>query len=210
LAVARAVLREPGVPVASHDEVSREFKLLVDRREDLVPHRTAVINRLLSRVHELDPSQAPKPASLDLAKTQKALGGWLATQPGLVAEPARDELADIVAVTEQIKLLEKRVAARVRAASPSLLKVFGCAELTAAKLVGETAGVSRFRSEAAFARYAGVAPIPHRRGRKRCGYGVQSASWNEERFVPAPTWLRAEAHMRAPRDMSAGRQCAHD
>ncbi len=28
-------LREPDLPVASHDEVSRELKLLVDRREDL-------------------------------------------------------------------------------------------------------------------------------------------------------------------------------
>ena len=36
----------------------------------------------------------------------------------------------------------------------------GCGELTAAKLVGEAAGVSRFKSEAAFARHAGVAPIP--------------------------------------------------
>ena len=36
----------------------------------------------------------------------------------------------------------------------------GCGELTAAKLVGETAGVTRFKSEAAFARHAGVAPIP--------------------------------------------------
>jgi len=36
-----------------------------------------------------------------------------------------------------------------------------------AKLVGETAGVSRFRSEAAFARYAGVAPVPHWSGRTR-------------------------------------------
>jgi transposase len=35
-------LREPDLPVAGHDEVSREFKLLVDRREDLVSHRTAV------------------------------------------------------------------------------------------------------------------------------------------------------------------------
>jgi transposase len=34
-AVARVVLREPDLPVASHDEVSRECKLLVDRREDL-------------------------------------------------------------------------------------------------------------------------------------------------------------------------------
>jgi transposase len=34
-AVARVVLREPDLPVASHDELSRECKLLVDRREDL-------------------------------------------------------------------------------------------------------------------------------------------------------------------------------
>ena len=35
-AVARVVLREPDLPVACHDAVSRELKLLVDRREDLV------------------------------------------------------------------------------------------------------------------------------------------------------------------------------
>ena len=41
LAVARAFLREPDLPIASHDEVSRELKLLVDRREVLVAQRTA-------------------------------------------------------------------------------------------------------------------------------------------------------------------------
>jgi transposase len=84
----------------------------------------------------------------------------------LVAELARDELVDIIAVTTQIKALERRIGARVQVASPSLLTVFGCGELTAAKVVGETAGVSRFRSEAAFARYAGVAPVPHWSGPK--------------------------------------------
>ena len=68
LAVARAFLREPDLPVASHDSVSRELKLLVDRREVLVAQRTATINRLLWRIHELDPERAPKPRSLDLAK----------------------------------------------------------------------------------------------------------------------------------------------
>ena len=68
LAVARAFLREPDLPIASHDEVSRELKLLVDRREVLVAQRTATINRLRWRIHELDPERAPKPASLDLAK----------------------------------------------------------------------------------------------------------------------------------------------
>ncbi|MEB3030802.1 IS110 family transposase, partial [[Mycobacterium] nativiensis] len=48
----------------------------------------------------------------------------------------------------------------VRAVAPELLALPGCGELTAAKLVGETAGVTRFKSEAAFARHAGVAPIP--------------------------------------------------
>ena len=47
----------------------------------------------------------------------------------------------------------------------------GCGPLTAAKIVGETAGVTRFKSEAAFARHAGIAPIPvwsgNTRGRVR-------------------------------------------
>jgi transposase len=160
LAVARGFLREPDLPVASHDEVSRELKLLVDRREVLVAQRTATINRLLWRVHELDPEHAPKARSLDLAKHRRILGDWLVTVPGLVAELARDELADVTRLTETINALAKRIGERVRAVAPVLLALPGCGELTAAKLVGEAAGVTRFKTEAAFARHAGVAPIP--------------------------------------------------
>ncbi len=160
LAVARAYLREPDLPVASHDEVSRELKLLVDRREVLVAQRTSTINRLLWRVHELDPERAPKSRSLDLAKHRRILGDWLDTRDGLVAELAREELADITRLTEAINALAKRIGVRVRAVAPVLLAMPGCGELTAAKLVGETAGVARFKSEAAFARHSGVAPIP--------------------------------------------------
>lgn len=56
IAVARGYLRESDLSVACHDEVSRELKLLVDRREVLVAQRTATINRLRWRVHKLDPS----------------------------------------------------------------------------------------------------------------------------------------------------------
>lgn len=171
LAVARGFLREPDLPVASHDEVSRELKLLVDRREVLVAARTATINRLLWRVHELDPERAPKARSLDLAKHRGLLGDWLDTQTGIVAELARDELADITRLTETINALAKRIGERVRKVAPVLLAMPGCGELTAAKLVGEAAGVTRFKSEAAFARHAGVAPVPvwsgNTRGRVR-------------------------------------------
>ncbi len=94
---------------------------------------------------------------------------WLATQPGLVAELAGEELADITARTQQINALEKRITARIREAFPSVLKIFGCAELAAAKLLGEIAGVFRFRSEAAFASYAGLAPTPHWSGESTNG-----------------------------------------
>lgn len=82
------------------------------------------------------------------------------TLPGLVAELARDELADIARLTETINALAKRIGLRVRDVAPVLLSLPGCGELTAAKLVGETAGVARFKSAAAFARHAGVAPVP--------------------------------------------------
>jgi len=36
----------------------------------------------------------------------------------------------------------------------------GCSPLTAAKIVGETAGIERFRSPDAYARHNGTAPLP--------------------------------------------------
>jgi transposase len=160
LAVAQAVLRHPDLPVASHDEISRELKLLVDRREDLVAQRTSTINRLRQRVHELDPAAEPKPASLHRAKPCAALLDWLATQHGVLAELARDELADVIRLTEAINALAARIGERIQKVAPTLLAVPGCGELTAAKIVAETAGVARFRNEAAFARHNGTAPIP--------------------------------------------------
>jgi transposase len=159
-AVARAALREPGLPAASHDEASRDLKLLVDRREDLIKHRTATICRLLWRVHELEPSWAPKAKSLDLAKHQQLLAARLEGLPGVVAELARDELADVIGLTRRVNDLERRISALAAEAAPSLLAVPGVGALTAAKIVGETAGITRFKSEAAFARHSGIAPIP--------------------------------------------------
>lgn len=79
---------------------------------------------------------------------------------GLVAELACDELSDIIELTVRINALQRRISAAAATAAPSLLGMPGVGALTAAKLVGETAGVTRFKSEAAFARHAGIAPIP--------------------------------------------------
>ncbi|HET9870981.1 MAG TPA: IS110 family transposase [Propionibacteriaceae bacterium] len=164
-AVARAALREPDLPVASHDETSRKLKLLVDRREDLVTTRTATINRLLWRVHELDPTWAPPARSLGMAKHHQTLRTRLESVvegsiAGLVAELALAELDEVAELTHKINALATRIEERVREAAPTLLAMPGVGPLTAGKIVGETAGVTRFKSEAAFARHTGIAPIP--------------------------------------------------
>jgi len=79
---------------------------------------------------------------------------------GIVAELALDELDDVIALTGRIKEFEKRITDLVEKVAPTLLALPGCGALTAAKLVGESAGITRFGDEAKFARHAGVAPIP--------------------------------------------------
>src|SRR5205809_8141952 len=56
MAVARVALREPNLPVARLEGKSRELKLLVDHREDLVGERTRIQNRLRWHLHDLDPA----------------------------------------------------------------------------------------------------------------------------------------------------------
>ena len=64
LAVARAALREPDLPIARLDGVERELRLLVNHREDLVGERTRIISRLRWHLHELDPGWI-QPAKLE-------------------------------------------------------------------------------------------------------------------------------------------------
>jgi transposase len=171
LAVARAVLREPDLPVAAHDEPTRELKLLVDRREDLIGERTRQINRLRWHLHELDPEFEVPTKSLRTRAQRERVTGWLIGREGLVAEIARDILADITVVSVKADELEKRIIALVEARYPHLLAIPGCGPLAAAKIAGETANANRFRSEACFAMNAGVAPLPvwsgNTRGRVR-------------------------------------------
>lgn len=159
LAAARAYLREPDLPVSCHDDDSRELKLLVDRRAALIELRTANWNRVLWRIHEVDPGHKVGP--LNMARHRDPVRQWLTTQPGIVAELAVMEIDDIARLTAEANVLHRRIARRTKEIAPNLLELNGVGVLTAARIVGETALVSRFcGKEAAFARFAGVAPAP--------------------------------------------------
>ena len=160
LAVARAALREPGLLTARLDGPEREVRLLTDHREDLVGERTRAINRLRWHLHELDPDWDPGPRTLTRKKTITAVTGRLAGMDGLVARLAKDLAGRIETLTADINALEKEIRVLVRQLAPSLLALRGVAGLTAAKIVGETAGAGRFKSKDAYARHNGTAPLP--------------------------------------------------
>ena len=159
LAVARAALRED-LPVATLDGPERELRLLVDHRDDLVAERTRAQNRLRWHLHELDPGNEPPARGLDRAHILAALEKQLTNAPGMVGRIARELVVRIRELTATINDLEREIARLVADLAPSLLALTGCGPLTAAKLVGETAGIGRFRSSAAFARHNGSAPVP--------------------------------------------------
>jgi len=160
LAVARAALREPDLPVAQLDGPARELRLLVDHREDLVKDRTGHINRLRWHLHELDPTWDPPARSITSYRSLKALADRLNALDGMVARIAVDLVERIRSLTVVERALQREITQRVTGLAPGLLALVGVGPLVAAKIIGEVADVRRFKHKDAFARHNGTAPLP--------------------------------------------------
>jgi transposase len=170
-AVARAVVRE-GVEhfaTAFLDERALEIRLLADHRSDLVAERTRQISRLRWHLVDLCPDlEAKIPArQLDSRVMLDRIARRLRSEERSVRHRVALELvASIRAISRQADGLERELHWLIKIYRPALLAEQGLGVLTAATLVGRTAGAKRFPSDAAFARQAGVAPIPVSSGRK--------------------------------------------
>lgn len=160
-AVALAALREPNLPEAQLVGPERDVALLGAHREDLVAERTRIQARLRWLLHDLDPALAPPLRALDrfvhLQRLEARLGDLEQT---VAVRICRELVARCAELTRSANDLEREITELVKTQAPMLLSFPGCGALTAAKILGETAGAHRFRSEAAYAMHAGVAPIP--------------------------------------------------
>jgi transposase len=171
VAVARAALREgvESLPTAFLDEQAMEIRLLADHRDDLVAERTRHQNRLRWHLVELDADlEATLPArALDSAVWLERIARRLARMAQTArVRVARDELRRIRELTRAERGLERELAAAIRALRPELLAERGCGTLTAATLIGHTAGAERFATDGHFAMQAGAAPVPASSGRR--------------------------------------------
>jgi transposase len=152
LAIARAAWREPDLPVAQLDGPSRQVRLLVDHRDDLVAERTRLQSRIRWHLHEIAPDLDVPARGLKLQHVVERVAARLASIDGLIAAICRELLDRVRELNRRINELEREITPLIRALAPTLLSIPGCGALTAAKLVGETAGAQRFRSKSAYAR----------------------------------------------------------
>lgn len=160
LAVARAALREPNLPVARLEGKSREVKLLLDHREDLVRERTRICCRLHWNLHEIEPGLELSDSALIRWCVMDQVEKVVRQHRGVLAEIVLEQLESIRRLTGRIKALELQLRGLMRQLTPSLLQLHGCATLSAAKIFAESADIRRFETRAAFALNNGTAPIP--------------------------------------------------
>ena len=119
---------------------------------------TRTRNRLHADLVVLVPGYGAAAANLVAAVHRKSAGRLLRRLPGVHAELARDRLTRLERLSAEVRALERRIEELV--ADHPLRSLPGAGALVTAKLIGEVGHVRRFRSADAFARLAGVAPIP--------------------------------------------------
>lgn len=153
-----AALHGDAAVVNSEDETT-VFALLEERRANLAGQRVRAVNQLHALLRDLVPGGAR--TDLTAAKAAEVLRKVRPVSPSerTRKELARDVVREIRAVDANLAEVASRMTAALAAHGSRLLEVDGVGPVLGVRLLGRTGRASRFRSEAAFASYAGVAPI---------------------------------------------------
>jgi len=203
-AAARGILAQRADRLAEPkaDGPVKALGLLCSTRDRLRTMRGMEANALtaLLRAHDLGHDGRRAPTAVQL----RAIAGW-APRPGddpvtaLMRSEAARAARRIRDLDAELKANHALLGEHVRQLCPELLEQTGCAEVSAAQVLAAFSHPGRFRSEAAFAAHAGVAPIPASSGktvRHRLSRGGDRAL-NAALDTIARTRLRVDPETRA-------------
>jgi transposase len=210
LAIARAVVKD-GVdcfPAAFLDEQAMEIRLLADHRHDLVVERTRVQNRLRWHLVTLAPqleASLRRGALADVRQLDRIDRQLRRIANGARVRVAREQITQIRSLTRQINLLKDELAILITAHRPTLLAETGGGPLTAAILIGRTAGAERFATDASFALQTGTAPLKcssgqrqqhrlNRSGDRQLNHALHIIAITRSRYDPATRAYLARKH----------------
>jgi transposase len=153
-----AALHGDANPVVAED-ASTVLALLDERRDNVVTQRTRLVNQLHALLRDLLPGGAD--TDLTAVAASRLLTGVRPAGPAEAARKqlARDLAAEIRDADQRLKAVTKQIATVVAQTGSRLTDVDGVGPVIAARLLGRTRGAGRFPTAAAFANYAGVAPV---------------------------------------------------
>jgi transposase len=171
LAIADVVRRKHAeLGPALEPELVRALAMLELQRRRFVRDRTQAIQRLRADWTQLDPVSEAKVIRLDRQRELRRLkqisfGDSLTEQ---IAARCICELArNVEDLNERIASLDTEIADLLAEHGNPVADLLGAGTLLAATLIAQAGDVRRFKSQAAFARFCGAAPIP-------CGSGQTS------------------------------------
>lgn len=167
LAIARLTARESQLPALRRPGIVADLKLLVGARDQLMAERTRLVNQLHADLLVLAPGYGARLPNLTAARHQTAAARLLGRHDSVRAELARGRLRRLRRLRAEADRLEQRIAALLIASGSTLPRLAGIGVLTAAKLLGETGDVRRYRSSASFAAASGTAPLPASSGQRQ-------------------------------------------
>ena len=155
-AVALAAIREgiEQLPVAFLDEQAHEIRVLCDYRDQLMHERVRLINRLRWHLVRIAPHLEAQlgPEALKGPRIRARLARQLGQLPASTElRVAKAQLRRINEITKEQKELFAELTTLIQAHAPQLLEQRSIGTVTAAVIIGRTAGAQRFRSEACFA-----------------------------------------------------------
>jgi transposase len=135
------------------------FRLLSDRRDDLVAERTRILSRLHVLLADLQPGGAARELSATRAATLLRQAHPITAVDAERKRIAHQLLAEVRRLDRQVKTASQRIRTAVGEHGTTLTQVFGVGPVLAAKLLGHAGEVTRFPTRDHFASYTGTAPV---------------------------------------------------
>ncbi|WP_040839417.1 IS110 family transposase [Nocardia brevicatena] len=193
-AAAHAAIASPALNRHRIDERVRGLRVLIDYRSDIIKRRTMAINQLESHLQvwlDHTPGDLARNKPL-VAVTALVNAARLGTH---VHRVLTDMICEITELNRRVHDLDATIKDLVGPLAPNLLDIVGIGHTSAAVLIAEIGGITRFPNSAELARYTGCAPIPvyssdnerhrlHRGGNRRLNSVLYTAAVVQKRFHP--------------------------